>query len=153
MKYIIQYIVASLLLMFSTLVAWFEGSAIRQDPWEWKYTAFFSEKLNGEVTNATDLSQLDHFIYAAKFTPVYPILMIVSLAYIITLSGFVLLNKQKKIMIYFHLALGLLFILLALVVADSPTTGGKYLMSTFLFMGVILVFLAVFFFVKKSAVE
>ncbi|MEN1970062.1 YjdJ family protein [Lentibacillus sp. N15] len=75
MKYTIQYLVSLVLLVFSTLVTWYEGSAIREDPWNWKYTAFFSKMFNGEVANSSDISQLDHFIYAAKYSPIYPTLM------------------------------------------------------------------------------
>jgi Domain of unknown function (DUF4306) len=36
--------------------------------WEWQYSAFFSKMFNGEVTEHADISQLDHFIYAANIS-------------------------------------------------------------------------------------
>lgn len=143
MKYIVQYIVASILVVFSTFVAWYEGSAIRRDPWEWKYTAFFSEKFNGEITNASDISQLDHFIYAAKFNPLFPTLIIISLSYILILSGYLLLRKDTKKLIIFLLSIAVIYVIFGIVVADSPTIGGSYFTVTFLTVGVINLILAV----------
>ncbi|WP_255357510.1 MULTISPECIES: DUF4306 domain-containing protein [unclassified Anoxybacillus] len=37
----IQYILAFFVFVFSTLASWYEGSEIRSNPWEWKYSAFF----------------------------------------------------------------------------------------------------------------
>ncbi|MDL4839489.1 DUF4306 domain-containing protein [Aquibacillus rhizosphaerae] len=78
MKYIIQYLLALIVLFLSSLAAWYEGSAIRDNPWEWNNSTFFSTLLNGEIKDTADISQLDHFIYAAKFSPIFPILIVCS---------------------------------------------------------------------------
>jgi hypothetical protein len=63
---------ASILLIFSTGFAWYEGSKILDDPWEWKYTAIFFQKVNGQVKQASDILSTDHIVYAAKFLPTFP---------------------------------------------------------------------------------
>lgn len=137
MKYIIQYSLALILLVFSTFAAWYEGSAIRENPWEWKYTTFFSKIFNGVIANNSDISQLDHFIYAAKFNPIYPILMILSLSYILILSGYLLLKNDIKKMNIFLFSFGMIHVLLGITVSDSPTIGGKYFTVIFLTIGIV----------------
>lgn len=149
-KYIIQYSLASILLFFSTFAAWYEGSAIRENPWEWKYTAFFSKKFNGWIANSSDISQLDHFIYAAKFNPIYPILMILSLSYILILSGYLLLKNDTNKMSIFLLSFGVIHVLLGIMVSDSPTIGGKYFTFTFLTIGIISLVLSFLKVMKRN---
>lgn len=150
MKYIVQYILASILVVFSTCVTWYEGSAIRRDPWEWKYTAFFSKKFNGEISSSTDISQLDHFIYAAKFNPIFPTLIIISLSYLLILSGYLLLRKDRKKLTIFLLSLVAIYVLFGIVVADSPTIGGRYFTVTFLTIGAINLVAAVLLSLKMK---
>ncbi|MDR4947204.1 DUF4306 domain-containing protein [Neobacillus cucumis] len=50
-KIIIQFGVSSILLLFSTAVAWYEGSAILDNPWEWSYSTSFTQLLYGGVGN------------------------------------------------------------------------------------------------------
>jgi hypothetical protein len=147
-KYIFQYLLASALLLFSTFAAWYEGSEIRDDPWEWKYSAFFSKMFNGEITNSADISQLDHFIYAAKFSPIYPTFIIVSLSYILILSLYLLLKRYKRSLIVLLFSFGILYLLLGLTVADSPTIGGKYFMSVFIAIGILNFIMSFLFYLK-----
>jgi len=73
LKLIIQFGVASILLLFSTGAAWYEGSAILEQPWEWQHSAIFSGIVNGQVGNASDILTIDflslplnfyqHFLY------------------------------------------------------------------------------------------
>jgi len=72
---IIQFGLITILLLFSTVAAWYEGSAILDNPWEWKYSTPFSQMLYGEVQSDSDISQLDYFVYAAKFQPAFPVIM------------------------------------------------------------------------------
>lgn len=74
-----------IILCFSTLVAWYEGSSIVDDPFEWKYSVKFTNYFKGEISDYHEISQLDYFIYAAKFYPLFPILMAVSSCFIIIL--------------------------------------------------------------------
>ncbi|MFC3041459.1 YjdJ family protein [Virgibacillus xinjiangensis] len=148
MKYVIQYLLAFGVLIFSTFAAWYEGSAIRFDSYEWKYSAYFSRMFNGEITNKTDISQLDHFIYAAKFSPAFPILMVISLSYILMISSYLLLRKNTKSLIVSHLILSVLYLLLGVLTSNSPTAGGTYFTIVLLTIGILNVFLSLLFFLK-----
>lgn len=148
MKSSIQFISSLLILIFSTFVAWYEGSTIRDNPWEWKHSAFFSKIFNGEITNSGDISQLDHFIYAAKFKPIYPIFMILSLTYILILSAYLILKYNKRKLMVFHFCFGALFFILSAAITDSPTIGGKYLTTVFIISSVINFILALVFYLK-----
>ncbi|WP_026560608.1 YjdJ family protein [Bacillus sp. J37] len=141
MKYLIQYLIASMVMFFSTFAAWYEGSAIRDNPWEWEYSAYFSKLLNGEMTSSADLSQLDHFIYAAKFSPIFPSFMILSLFYMLILSGYLLFKSVMKRMIYF-ICLCIFTFFIGVVVTDSPTIGGRYFAIIFTILGIIHLALA-----------
>ncbi|MCM3443847.1 YjdJ family protein [Metabacillus halosaccharovorans] len=149
MKYWIQYVIASIVMLFSTLAAWYEGSAIRDNPWEWKYTAYFSKLLNGEITSSADLSQLDHFIYAAKFSPIYPSFIVLNLFYILILSGNLFIKSEKKRMKYF-IFLCIVTFLIGAVVSDSPTIGGRYFAIIFTTLGIIHLALAFSFYLKMK---
>ncbi|MGQ4667019.1 YjdJ family protein [Metabacillus halosaccharovorans] len=149
MKYWIQYVIASIVMLFSTLAAWYEGSAIRDNPWEWKYTAYFSKLLNGEITSSADLSQLDHFIYAAKFSPIYPSFIVLSLFYILILSGNLFIKSEKKRMKYF-IFLCIVTFLIGAVVSDSPTIGGRYFAIIFTTLGIIHLVLAFSIYLKMK---
>jgi hypothetical protein len=70
---------------FSTLTTWYKGSNIVDDRFEWPYTAKFTNYFNGEVSDYPDINQLDYFIYAVKFHPLFPTLMAVSACFIIML--------------------------------------------------------------------
>ncbi|MGG3563244.1 YjdJ family protein [Neobacillus rhizosphaerae] len=76
---------AIMVLGFSTLLAWYEGSNIVDDPFEWKYTAKFTSYYKGDISDYHDINQLDYFIYAVKFHPLFPALMVVSGCVIIVL--------------------------------------------------------------------
>ncbi|WP_246202558.1 YjdJ family protein [Virgibacillus doumboii] len=76
-RFFIQAGIASILLLFSTVAAWYEGSAILTDPWEWEYSTPFSHLFYDEIQNSDQILQLDHFIYAAKFQPTFPVIMII----------------------------------------------------------------------------
>jgi hypothetical protein len=148
MLFIFQYVLAFMLLVFSTLASWYEGSELRDIPWEWKYSSFFSKMFNGEVTESADISQLDHFIYAAKFKPIFPILMVFSLTYIFILSGYLLLKYNTKKLIVFHFCLGIMFLLLGTMVSNSPTVGGKYFTSLFIITCVLNFIISLILFLK-----
>ena len=148
MKYVIQYLVAFVVLIFSTFAAWYEGSAIRFNSYEWRYSAFFSKMFNGEITNRADISQLDHFIYAAKFSPTFPILMVISLSYILMISSYLLLRKNTKSLIVSYLILSVLYLLLGFLTSNSPTAGGTYFTILLLTIGVLNFVLSLLFVVK-----
>lgn len=117
--------IAIIFLLLSTFASWYEGSAIVDNPWEWKYSTPFSQLLYGVVQNTYQISQLDYFVYAAKFQPTFPVIMLISGLYLLILIGYQLFKNHKKRFVYFlSLLSGTLFILSYLVV-NSPTIGGQ----------------------------
>ncbi|MDE5414277.1 YjdJ family protein [Alkalihalobacterium chitinilyticum] len=123
--FFIQLGIAITSLLFSTFASWYEGSAILDNPWEWKYSTPFSQLLYGDVQNINQISQLDHFVYAAKFQPTFPLIMLISGLYLLILIGYQLFKSRKIRFVYFlSLLAGTLFIL-SYLVFNSPTIGGQ----------------------------
>ena len=95
-RVMIQVGLSSMVLLFSTVVAWYEGSNILQDSREWKYTAILSQWLNGGVANQSDILLPDYYIYAAKFFPTFPILMLLSATHLVILIGYIMFKRNQK---------------------------------------------------------
>lgn len=150
LKYTVQYISAIILFIFSTFVAWYEGSAIRDNPWEWQYSAVFSKLFNGEVTSRADLSQLDHFIYAAKFNPIFPVIMILSLSYLIILTTYLFFQRDTKKLVLIQLFLSAVYFSLGLNVSSSPTIGGTYFTIVFFIIAIMHLAMPALFYLKTK---
>ncbi|WP_061809273.1 YjdJ family protein [Rossellomorea vietnamensis] len=136
-KYWSQVGIGLLVLGFSTLVSWYEGSALLDHAWEWRYSAPFSEMVHGSVTGSSDIVALDFFVYAAKFSPLYPGMMIISASYLFILIGFRLFRQTG-----FRLSLallGVIYLASCVVISSSPTAGGNALFWLFLLVGVLMV--------------
>lgn len=123
-KYILQLIIGILTLTISTFIAWYEGSAIIDNPFEWNYSTPFTGLFNIEITNGYDISQLDYFVYAAKFQPFFPAIMMVSVLYIMSVIGHYLIKRNTKWAIGFWGLTGCICILLSGLIINSPTIGG-----------------------------
>lgn len=133
----IQSSIALMTFIIAAFSSWYEGSAILEVSWEWKHTAIFSEMINGPVTQASDILPIDYFVYAAKFFPTFPFIMLLSVLYLLILIGYILLKRNDKIFSYFTTSIGLLFLVLSSFVSNSPTIGLKILFISFLFIGMI----------------
>ncbi|MDM5154932.1 YjdJ family protein [Bacillus sp. DX1.1] len=81
--HIVQVGIAFLVWICTTLISWYEGSKLLDNPWEWKYTAKFTKFFLGHATNEGDILQLDFFIYSAKFIPLPFFMMIISFCYML----------------------------------------------------------------------
>ena len=150
-KIIIQFGLASILLILSTGATWYEGSTILEKPWEWKHTAIFSQMANGQVENLNDILPIDHFVYAAKFAPTFPLLMLLSATYLIILVGYILLKRKDRTFSYFLSGVGVVFLVLSGFVSNSPTTGLKIFFVSFLLIGILAVAIALLrFFNNKT---
>ncbi|MGM7701952.1 YjdJ family protein [Pseudalkalibacillus sp. Hm43] len=134
MGFIIQIGFAIMLFLFATAVAWYEGSALLNDPWEWKYTTPFS----GEVTQESDISQLDFFFYAAKFEPTFPLLMATSLLYIIVLVAYRSFNNQRKGILFFS-CFGASLLISSSFMIQSPTIGAALFTKLFITAGILCI--------------
>lgn len=142
-KYMLQLIIGFFTLAISTFIAWYEGSAIIEKSWEWKYSTPFTELFNIEITNGREISQLDYFVYAAKFQPFFPAIMIVSVLYILGVVSYYLIKHHFKWVICLLGLTGCICILLSGLIINSPTIGGRIIFSMTLTSGVLCIIVAV----------
>ncbi|WP_404824773.1 YjdJ family protein [Oceanihabitans sediminis] len=143
-KYVLQLIVGIFTLVVSTFIAWYEGSAITYKSLEWGYSTPFTNMLNTEITNGRDISQLDYFVYAAKFQPLFPAFMMVSVFYILSVVSYYLVKYKPKWAIGFLGLIGCIMILLSGFIFNSPTIGGRIFFWITLVSGLISIAFTVF---------
>ncbi|WP_404407303.1 DUF4306 domain-containing protein [Jeotgalibacillus malaysiensis] len=133
----VQLSIAITLLVIATAGTWYEGSAIRDRSFEWAYSTPVSHMIHGEILNVRQISQLDHFVYAAKFHPFLPFMMIISALYIALLITYRIVQHDLK---KWMMGLGLsaaVFIIAGSTLAGSPTAGGNLFFYFFIGSGVI----------------
>ena len=111
--------------VLATLVSWYERAQLRDIPWEWKHTAVFSNWANDGFTNSDNLLAIDHFVYAAKFEPLFPLLMAISLVYMAFQLVFWLFKYHKAVRNLFLVSMAVASFVLCGILFDSPTTGFK----------------------------
>ncbi|MCH7323278.1 YjdJ family protein [Solibacillus sp. MA9] len=143
-KYVLQLIVGIFTLVVSTLISWYEGSAITYNSLEWGYSTPFTKLFNIEITNGRDITQLDYFVYAAKFQPLFPAIMMVSVCYILSVVGYYLVKYKLKWAIGFFGLIGCIMILLSGFIFNSTTIGGRIFFWITLVSGLISVAFTVF---------
>ena len=130
-KYIVQLVVGFLTLLGSTFVAWYEGSGIIENPWEWAYSTPFSKLFNIAVVNGREISQFDYFVYAAKFQPLFPMIMVVSSLYIVGVMTIYLFKPYRQLaMILSGLTSGLLIVISGFLFRASTDGGKVFFMAT-----------------------
>ncbi|OIU68575.1 YjdJ family protein [Rossellomorea aquimaris] len=127
-------------LFFSLFATLFEGSEIVDRPFEWEYSTPFS----GQVNAAGDISKLDYFVYAIKFKPAFPIVMAISLLYLLVVAGYLFLSRKRFYSLYLPILAVLQFGLGALMF--SATTSGAQLLSyVFIVCGLVTVLAALMY--------
>ncbi|WP_249599611.1 DUF4306 domain-containing protein [Peribacillus frigoritolerans] len=141
-------IITALFFMVFTFCTWYEGSEIVDKPWEWKYSTLFTHVNDEQGIDAVDISNFDHFVYAAKFKPLFPLLMVLAASYIIILSGYVLFKRRIKKMALFLLGFGVLFLFSSGFVSHSPTVGGNIFQALFLIGGMIAIMAAALYYYR-----
>lgn len=134
-RLLIQFGVSTLLLLFSTAVAWYEGSAILDNSLEWRNSTPFTQLLYGAVNNPSNILQLDYFVYAIKFQPTFPIIMVLSSLYLLILIGYCIFQEEKKGLAYYLSFLGGGLFILSYFTSNSPTVGGQLMFYLFLVCG------------------
>lgn len=128
------------LLLVATLISWYEGSQLIDRPWTWKYTAVFSNRLHGKVTASSDILAIDYFIYAAKYEPLFPFLMAVSLLSLVLQAAHWLAEKDKLMLPVSLLVIGLASIGFSVLLGSSPTKGLNFFTTFFGLIGFLSVF-------------
>ncbi|MEC1397876.1 DUF4306 domain-containing protein [Peribacillus simplex] len=144
----LQMIIAALFLMVFTFCTWYEGSEILDRPWEWGYSTHFTQVNADQAMDTDDISNFDYLVYAAKFKPLFPFLMVLAASYLIILTGYILFKRSIKKMALFLLGLGILFLLSSGFVSNSPTVGGNIFQSFFLIGGMIAILSAALYYFR-----
>jgi hypothetical protein len=147
-KYCSQIGVGLLVFGFTALFSWYEGSALLDNPWEWKYSTPFSGMIHGSDLTQEQIVDLDFLVYAAKFSPLFPTIMIMCASYLLVLLGYRLLNHRGFPL--FLTLFGVIYLLICAFIASSPTTGGNILFWLFVLMGLFLIILASLFHLSPS---
>lgn len=147
-NHFLQMIIAALFFMVFTFCTWYEGSEIVERPWEWKYSTLFTHVNDEQAIDAVDISNFDNFVYAAKFKPLFPLLMVLAASYIIILSGYILFKRRIKKMALFLLGFGVLFLFSSGFVSHSPTVGGNIFQAFFLIGGMIAIMAAALYYYR-----
>lgn len=142
-KYVLQLLIGITTFMMAFFVAWYEGSAIIDNSLEWKYSTPFTKLFDIEITNGADISQLDYFIYAVKFQPLFPTIMLVSLLYILSITGYYLIKIKSKWAIGFWVLIGVVMLLISGVIFNSTTIGGSIYFWTTSLSGLLFMVIAV----------
>lgn len=149
-KYILQLIIGIFILAVSTFIAWYEGSAIIDNSLEWKYSTPFTELFNIDITNGRDISQLDYFVYSAKFQPLFPTIMMVCVLYILSVIGYYLIKRNPKCAIGFWGLTGCICILLSGLIFNSPTIGGRIFFGMTFISGILSMEITVIVWLRNS---
>ncbi|WP_285769284.1 DUF4306 domain-containing protein [Peribacillus sp. SI8-4] len=143
-NYMLQMIMGALFFILFSFCSWYEGSEILDNSWEWEYSTHFS----GNVSDADDISNLDYFVYAAKFKPLFPVLMTLTASYMILLTGFRLFKSSRAKKAIFLSGLGALFLFSSAVLFHSPTVGGDIYQVIFLSGGMLLILAAALYYFR-----
>ncbi|MGE7024320.1 YjdJ family protein [Solibacillus cecembensis] len=151
-KYVLQIIVGFFILALSTLFTLYEGSAITDLSWEWRYSTPFSNLFNIEIMNGHDISQLDYFVYAAKYQPLFPVIMLISIFYILNVFGYYVIRHQPKWRLIYWGLISCNILLFNSLIFNSPTVGGRIFFWITLIMGVLSIAVTVFVYLKKTKI-
>jgi hypothetical protein len=151
--FFIQYLLAALLMVFSLIISWYEGSAIVDLPWEWEYSTPISHMLYGEVVSGGQISQLDYLVYAAKFRPIFPALFVMSGLYLLVLFGFHVLKGKQRRLGNFLFLLGVGLVCLALLFISFVTTVGYVFFYIWLLGGVLCLGAGIYLFMSNRGLK
>ena len=149
-KYFLQLVVGIFILGVSTFIAWYEGSAIVEDTFEWEYSTPFTKMLNKDITNGHDISQLDYFVYAVKFQPVFPIIMMMSVLYLLSVTGYYLIKLRKSDWgIAFWGIIGLLMLIVSGFLYSSSIVGDSVIFWISILSGIIFISVSILLWSKN----
>lgn len=140
-RYSVQFGLGAGFLLFSIFASWYEGAEILNHPYEWKYSTPFS----GLVLKESDISQLDYFVYAMKFNPTFPIVMILSTIYLLIVTARYFLRNRVRIFASFLSFITLGLLIMGGVLFSSTTSGGQTISYVFLSCGLVSAILALLY--------
>lgn len=138
-------------LIFFAIAAFFslyEGSQLDDVSWEWPHSAIFSNWLNGRVTSADDILTIDYLVYAAKFEPLFPVVMFISGMILFLQLSFWAFKERKTALSVFLMIFAILLLILSGSLMASPTVGFELFSRLFQASGVLLMMGCIFFLIK-----
>jgi hypothetical protein len=97
------------------------------------------------ITDYKDISQLDYFVYAAKFSLAFPIMLVCAL-YIFAVTTYLFLKKINSNNLFPAIIFvsGVALITGSYLLIDSTTAGAKTIQWVFLVSGIIYIFLGMY---------
>ena len=134
-RFIFQFGAASAVFLFSTIAAWYEGSAILDKPLEWRNSTPITQLMYGAVHESSNILQWDFFIYAAKYQPTFPMIMTVSGLYLLVFLGYYIFKKVRKWYAFYLFLIGGALFLLSYFSFESSTVGGQKMFVLFTVCG------------------
>ncbi|MEK6269089.1 MAG: YjdJ family protein [Planococcus sp. (in: firmicutes)] len=153
MREVILFFGALIFFAVATFLSLYEGSQLDDVSWEWPYSAIFSNWLNGGVESAADILTIDYLMYAAKFEPLFPIIMFISAFILLLQLASWIFRKNKIALSVFYLACGVGLFVVSGVFMSSPTVGLEIFSRIFFVFGIVLVISGVTSLVKARKQE
>ncbi len=137
------------LLCLSTLASFYEGSALRDDPFEWGWSTPFTMLTTDTISHPDQLSRVDYLVYAAKFQPLFPAIMLLCILTILILVSYISINNQVKRAYYFSILACVLATGCLMVLSNHVET--KFIFAGILLMGVLVsILLAIQHFINRN---
>lgn len=149
-KYILQLMISGVVLLFSTVAAWYEGSAIIENSLEWEYSTPVTHLLGIETLTGKEIVVFDYFVYAIKFQPFFPMMILISLLYIASLTLFLVGKRNMNQGILLSFVIGLLYLGASALFYDATTLGGSLFFYTLLLSAVLTILISMFFFLQNK---
>ncbi|MBT2569746.1 DUF4306 domain-containing protein [Planococcus sp. ISL-110] len=149
-KQAILFFGALIFFAIATFFSLYEGSQLDDVSWEWPYSAVFTNWLNGRVTSADDILTIDYLVYAAKFEPLFPIIMFISGMILFLQLSFWAFNGRKTALSVFLLVFAIALLVLSGALMASPTDGLELFSRIFLGTGVLLMIGCIFWLIKTG---
>lgn len=153
MREVILFFGALIFFAVATFLSLYEGSQLDDVSWEWPYSAIFSNWLNGGVESAADILTIDYLVYAAKFEPLFPVIMFISAFILLLQLASWIFRKNKIALNVFYLACGVGLFVVSGVFMSSPTVGLEIFSRIFFVFGIVLVISGVTSLVKARKQE
>ncbi len=136
-KYVVQMVAGCAVFFASAYAAFYEGSALADNSWEWSYSTPITGLTGGTIERAADISPFDYFYFAAKHEPFFPVVMMASVLYIAVICGFMMLRlKKSKAVLYFSMV-AVICVGAAGVLLDATSSGSRWFVSLFAMTAVV----------------
>lgn len=135
LRIIFQLALSLLFFSLSLLFTLYEGSALLDDPFEWRWSTPFTSLTTDNISSSDQISNLDYLIYAAKFQPFFPSIMLMSFIYILCVTGYLVFRKEEHRIFYYSLLAVIMMVSCFMIVSDHVKA--KYIYVSILLAGIL----------------